>query len=988
MCPNPTPPAPSAWTKYQARQSRKKVEKSGDLKRRKDIDSKRKFITYPVFIFICGMVMIFGIYTVYYPLKKRYYKSENGDADKSSNDSAGPFTVLSMLSERHGWDEAGTETATTATTANQPIKPQNLSLQTLVAYNETVLKSLKDVGNLNPSNKIAAQYDALLRESEVPFDLFLYNFVSGGIKLKNFNSNHALETLNHFNTVLKYSQQPNVTSTFIQLQQNSTYNSLTLQSCLKYIDIVIICLNKGCSGFKDRVKSDIVSNVYNVVKVGNGVSGYTVNKTDGSVKFLNARYDWEASNRNWKEATKINDDIIEFELERLPKKWMIGERVIRSNTDHIARLYTRSCVNYFSMGEISAARDSCGKGMESSEFGMNVECFLVAGEVERYVGNMTYAVRFYERAMAMQTMKESNKIEEESLGFGTSAEVIGERLGNTLKDMGKDSEAEEYFKLIVGAGIKMGREIEVGGSYMNLGRMFLRTRREDEASNLFSTALRLNSEAYPESPISGWTFALGLADAAAGEFGNAHAKLTTSIEVAERDSSDDRREYKSLSSAIHALPTCPVVDMRLRDLSLLLNGLRKANETKCMVKSYFVPEEYHLMKKADLESPDGIWSVRNKYSDYEFTAPNVSVVKTIAGDKASMSKRHFVASKEISPKKVISTLKSYALVSGSWPLPRVYVHSNSTTVKDGAKKYDTYGDWVNEMVSGGSDGDEFDDVELNVQGEVVFGEEKDDLFRQIRERNFEKFWKDNVKNLGRVFESAFEAEVGKWVKKEEKKVIYGVDYVVYEDEIKKQEGFEGFMNPVVTKITGVDNQMKDFEVGWGEAAEREHIVKRSKDFMILMAGSVVDRGMLEMIRTKEITPDRVGERELSQRLSWSVQEVTKLLCPLLYKHKTEKNVKKVYDGEGGGEEDFERFGCDQEKLGFLAMELTIATMEWERRRGFELVWPLKKVVVEEDMEEVDREAGIMRNMFVKWVGVKEKEKLKDEKRRRRKKEGL
>ena len=238
--------------------------------------------------------------------------------------------------------------------------------------------------------------------------------------------------------------------------------------------------NPERAGFSDRIRSDIVSNVDNVVKIGDSVSPYTQNATDNTIKFLNARYDWEVMLGKRLAATMINDMIIDLEVERLPKTWQMGERVIRSNTDHIARLYTRSCVNYFEMGDVEAARKACGRGMENSEFGMNVECFMVAGEVEKYVGNFSFAVKFFERAMAMQTMKESNNMEEESLGFGTSAEDIGTRLGNTLKAMGKDSEAEEYFKLIVGAGIKMGREVKVGGGYMDLGRTFLRTRREKE----------------------------------------------------------------------------------------------------------------------------------------------------------------------------------------------------------------------------------------------------------------------------------------------------------------------------------------------------------------------------------------------------------------------------------------------------------------------------------------------------------------------------
>ena len=66
------------------------------------------------------------------------------------------------------------------------------------------------------------------------------------------------------------------------------------------------------------------------------------------------------------------------------------------------------------------------------------------------------------------------------------------------------------------------------------------------------------------------------------------------------------------------------------------------------------------------------------------------------------------------------------------------------------------------------------------------------------------------------------------------------------------------------------------------------------------------------------------------------------------------------------------------------MELTVATMEWDRKRGFDLVWPLKKVEVNDGMDDFEREAGIMRNLFLKWIGTKEKDRLKEERRRKKK----
>ena len=104
---------------------------------------------------------------------------------------------------------------------------------------------------------------------------------------------------------------------------------------------------------------------------------------------------------------------IELSLNKLPDTWQLGERVVRPNTDHVARLFTQLCALQFESNQLQSARETCGLAMENSELGMNVDSFLFAGEIERVSGNLTFAVKFYERAMSAQTMKEANYIEEE-----------------------------------------------------------------------------------------------------------------------------------------------------------------------------------------------------------------------------------------------------------------------------------------------------------------------------------------------------------------------------------------------------------------------------------------------------------------------------------------------------------------------------------------------------------------------------------------------
>ena len=86
---------------------------------------------------------------------------------------------------------------------------------------------------------------------------------------------------------------------------------------------------------------------------------------------------------------------------------------------------------------------------------------------------------------------------------------------------------------------------------------------------------------------------------------------------------------------------------------------------------------------------------------------------------------------------------------------------------------------------------------------------------------------------------------------------------------------------------------------------------------------------------------------------------------------------------------FEEFECDQEKLGYFASELAVATMEYERKVGWVLAYPLKEAKPRKrkqkdgkDVEDMLADGIVVRNLFVKWVRNHEKEKDKRERKRR------
>ena len=178
-------------------------------------------------------------------------------------------------------------------------------------------------------------------------------------------------------------------------------------------------------------------------------------------------------------------------------------------------------------------------------------------------------------------------------------------------------------------------------------------------------------------------------------------------------------------------------------------------------------------------------------------------------------------------------------------------------------------------------------------------------------------------------------EVGKWLEKEKKgdvkvedrwrkyatdtkmcreKVVYAVDFVVYDDkEAAVESGGEGLgvmMNKPKTVVESVE-RVVNADALWDDEVKREGVERRVEEAMMIMNGGVIDRGALDMIKGKYLTPDKLGGgKMLSQRLSWSIQELTRWVCPDLYEEKVARNRRG--DDGGGSKEEMEEVrsgGC-------------------------------------------------------------------------------
>jgi len=344
-----------------------------------------------------------------------------------------------------------------------------------------------------------------------------------------------------------------------------------------------------------------------------------------------------------------------------------------------------------------------------------------------------------------------------------------------------------------------------------------------------------------------------------------------------------------------------------------------------------------------------------------------------------------------------TSITAFAMLSSSWPLPRVYVHKSSVRINSAPGT--TFQEWTDALTRGSSEQGLLDEAEIKYSGDYIYDEdEQDSMIQKMRQQNFNQVWLQSMRNIATCFESSLKTELRTFAKREKKKekekekalwkkyhaessmcrqkTIYGVDMILGHGNDERL----GLLGPAKTRIVDIDRNV-DVEGNWG--TQGNNTMTRTREALVMMAGEAMDRSQLELVKNKYITPDQLREKRLSNRISWAVQKLTKELCPALYKKRTEANIAKDYE-EGSEEVDFDELDCDQEKLGFFASELALATMEYERKKGWVLAHPLKEAKVKKrkgKKEDMLADAIIVRNLFVKWVREHERDEEKAKQRR-------
>jgi len=186
------------------------------------------------------------------------------------------------------------------------------------------------------------------------------------------------------------------------------------------------------------------------------------------------------------------------------------------------------------------ARRSCLKAVEYAPD--SIAALVMAADVEKYLGNYTFASAYYRRAL--------NNVEEgegDERRFSTAE--ISHQLGSAFTLLGEHSEAEEYFKMSVGSYLQRKTPISPLSrgtpSYVHLGKHFLTTGRENQAMAMFQKALEINSNIKASPPPSSWNFAVGMTYAATSAYTdayNAYSKVVKSAD--EKRAAGDSEEYK------------------------------------------------------------------------------------------------------------------------------------------------------------------------------------------------------------------------------------------------------------------------------------------------------------------------------------------------------------------------------------------------------------------------------------------------------------
>ena len=229
----------SFWSRVQNRKQRESVKKAISLKKRKDIDKKRRFITYPVYMTVMGLIIIALIFAVYYPLKEKYYVEVEDAKNVIATGVDGSKSI--------GWDEENGGALPVNELNDEErqamggkVHKFKNSLSTLKRGKDSDFKSAKGTFNGFVASGLAAE------KYLGYFGMGMLAVMEGASRTES----GGIAAASHFSKVFKISKLKNVTETFGQIDMNSTYNSIALDAAFKFSDILRICHHRKCQGME------------------------------------------------------------------------------------------------------------------------------------------------------------------------------------------------------------------------------------------------------------------------------------------------------------------------------------------------------------------------------------------------------------------------------------------------------------------------------------------------------------------------------------------------------------------------------------------------------------------------------------------------------------------------------------------------------------------------------------------------------------------
>ena len=494
---------------------------------------------------------------------------------------------------------------------------------------------------------------------------------------KRLPPNKYASAAHHFERAISLSMNAKVSFPLVQIDLNSTFNSIVVDCHYKLADIYRLChsSSKNCPESMLSQKATpraALEKARDTLLLVSAYADYTFREADRTSQLLQL---YEV----YIQLDDLSSAASTFlkALSRTPTK------------EGKSALLLASCRQELRRRLYGEARYSCRRSLELAP---SHDAYFLAAEVEKKVGNFSFAAFFYEKALS------SGVVNDSEMPASQRAALVSSELGAVLSAMGKHSAAEPYFKMAVGADIQSGGPISAlpsrTPSYVKLSKLFLMTNRDSAARGMFEKALKLNSELSEPQPEACWNFCIGLSYGASSSHNDAYKFFTKAVKKADESKeknngegelpSNSPLEYKHLAAAVHTLPTCPVLDHRLTDRSLFLAALRRSNATEGVVpETFLLPEELERFKSEKVEMHEQLekrppktkgekrWLVkpRKGFGGGGIFIGGIERVEKVVEENVSVMKHHYVASEYLNG-------GGFQFVGGTKQHPVVVVSAN------------------------------------------------------------------------------------------------------------------------------------------------------------------------------------------------------------------------------------------------------------------------------------------------------------------------